>query len=111
LSPAVQAVAAETAAEEIVALAAGQGVSTVAALKHISVVPAGQAIAGRAAEQEVAAFLGIPYAQAPVGERRWRKAMSLANAETITDAIAFGPTCRQARDENEVASMTPQGED
>ena len=66
---------------------------------------------GRAAEQDVVAFLGIPYAQAPVGERRWREAVPLENADRITDAIAFGPTCRQARDENEVASLAPQGED
>ena len=77
-------------------------------------IPQG-AYRGRAAEQDVFAYLGVPYAQAPVGARRWREAVPLEHSDAITDAItdasAFGPTCRQARDENEVASMAPQGED
>ena len=73
-------------------------------------IPQG-AYRGRPAEQNVVAFLGVPYAQAPVGDRRWREAVPVEGSDAIVDAIAFGPTCRQARDENEVASMAPQGED
>jgi len=59
----------------------------------------------------VLAFLGVPYARQPVGERRWREAEPPDSSSQTIDASAFGHTAMQVPDENEAASATPQGED
>lgn len=64
-----------------------------------------------AVTEGVAAFLGVPYAQPPVGDLRWREPQPLPRDSAVTNATAFGHTCRQADDEHEPASRTPQGED
>lgn len=66
---------------------------------------------GRAADQGVLAFLGIPYARPPIGQLRWREAVPLENSDSLFDASGFGPTCCQPLDQNEPASLTRQGED
>ena len=43
-------------------------------------------------------FLGIPYAQQPVGERRWRKPLPPRTHEGERQALAFGPACPQGKD-------------
>ena len=63
------------------------------------------------ASQGVAAYLGVPYARQPLGGLRWQEPQPLPRSADTVDAIAFGHTCRQADDEHEPASRTPQGED
>ena len=43
----------------------------------------------------VSAFLGIPYAQPPVGDRRWRMAEPALPWEGERDCTHFGPSCWQ----------------
>lgn len=43
----------------------------------------------------VVQFLGVPYAEAPIGERRWRPSWPQARAGGILDATQFGPSCPQ----------------
>ncbi|PYP76909.1 MAG: hypothetical protein DMD35_16990 [Gemmatimonadetes bacterium] len=43
----------------------------------------------------VRAYLGIPYAAAPVGERRWRAPAPLATWISVRSAEKFGPSCMQ----------------
>lgn len=42
------------------------------------------------------AFLGIPYAQPPVGKRRWRAPVSTQPWRGVRDAARFGASCMQA---------------
>lgn len=65
----------------------------------------------RAVEDGVFAFLGIPYAQAPTGPLRWREALPPSPADGIIDASEYGPSCRQAIDSVEAASLRRQDED
>jgi len=51
----------------------------------------GEAIAGGAA------FLGIPFAEAPVGTRRWRDAVPVTPWSGVRVARDFGPACPQPR--------------
>lgn len=44
----------------------------------------------------VVAFKGIPYAQAPTGQRRWRPPVPLVLAQDEMDATAFAPACMQS---------------
>ena len=43
-----------------------------------------------------AEFLGIPYAQAPVGELRWRDPLPAKPWDGVRDATTFGAPCAQA---------------
>jgi para-nitrobenzyl esterase len=40
-------------------------------------------------------FLGIPYAEAPLGERRWRPPVVRARSQGVLDAFQFGKHCPQ----------------
>ncbi len=79
---------------------------------RIAVLVAGLALAGAASAQTVTApagavqgssegsltvFRGIPYAQAPVGPRRWTPPAPLRPWDGIRKATAFGPACVQPR--------------
>ena len=57
--------------------------------------PAGR-IAGAAAG-DVHVFKGIPYAEAPVGDLRWKPPFPAAAFETVFSASDFGPACIQPR--------------
>lgn len=46
-------------------------------------------------EAGIAVFRGIPYAEAPTGERRWRAPVAAARWDGVRDATRFGPVCHQ----------------
>lgn len=73
---------------EIVSLAQGdvQGIRTNEAESHSSV------------SHTVERFLGIPYAQPPVGDLRWKPAQRVTKHEGIFDASRFGAACPQKVD-------------
>jgi hypothetical protein len=50
-------------------------------------------------------FLGIPFAQPPVGDRRLRQAAPLKQSFGTLEADSFGPSCVSARDQG------PESED
>jgi para-nitrobenzyl esterase len=77
---------------------------------HTVVTPFG-AYQARPAREGVLAFLGVPYARQPVGEWRWREAAPPDSSSAVHRAFEYGHTARQLPDENEPASLTPQGED
>ena len=43
----------------------------------------------------VAAFLGVPFAEPPIGERRWRGPQPLAEKQEVRKTTAFAPACMQ----------------
>ncbi|HTC53830.1 MAG TPA: carboxylesterase family protein [Steroidobacteraceae bacterium] len=52
----------------------------------------------RGAEQDgMRRFLGVPYAQAPLGELRWRAPQPLPAGSGTRDALQFGPECMQGQ--------------
>ena len=55
--------------------------------------PAGQ-MRGEALDG-LTVYRGLPYAQPPVGERRWRPPAELPRWEGVRDATRFGPSCIQ----------------
>jgi para-nitrobenzyl esterase len=48
-------------------------------------------------EGSVRAFLGIPYAQPPVGEMRWKAPVAVAKWSGVKKTTDFGPHCMQGR--------------
>ena len=62
-------------------------------------------------EKGVKTWLGIPFAQPPVGKLRWRAPQPLKPTNKSFDAKKFGFTAMQIVDENELASKNPQSED
>ena len=47
---------------------------------------------------EILQFNGLPFAAAPVGERRWREPMPPTGWDVVRDASQFGAECMQSRD-------------
>ena len=62
-------------------------------------------------ENGVNTWLGIPYAQPPVGKLRWRAPEPLKQSNKTVNAKKYGFTAMQTIDENETASTYPQSED
>ncbi len=62
-------------------------------------------------KQGVKTWLGIPYAQPPVGKLRWHAPQPLKPTNKTFDAKNFGFTACQDIDKNEGASGNPQSED
>ena len=59
----------------------------------------------------IAMFKGIPYAKAPVGQRRWKVAERVDSSEVVREALYFGKSAIQTLAESERASYYRQGED
>ena len=57
--------------------------------------PAGRLRGGVSADGGVARFLGVPYAQPPLGDLRWRAPQKLAPWRGVRDATSFGNACLQ----------------
>ena len=62
-------------------------------------------------KQGVKTWLGLPFAQPPVGKLRWQAPQPLQPSNKTRDAKKFGFTAMQVVDENELASINPQSED
>jgi para-nitrobenzyl esterase len=52
-------------------------------------------VRGVARASSGAEFLGVPYAQPPTGERRWREPVSVQPWKDVRDASSFGAPCAQ----------------
>lgn len=61
-------------------------------------------------EANIQRFLGIPYAQQPVGERRWRKPLPAPSWSGERTAVAFGPACPQGEDSFSGSDVGPWNE-
>ena len=62
-------------------------------------------------EKGVKTWLGIPFAQPPVGKLRWQAPQPLKSSNKSFDAKKFGFVAVQNVDENEPSSKNPQSED
>jgi len=62
-------------------------------------------------ENGVKTWLGIPYAQPPVGKLRWQAPQPLKSSNKSLDAKKFGASALQKYDELENASKNVQSED
>src|SRR5215475_7900000 len=56
----------------------------------------GGQIRGALLDKGGAVFKGIPYAQPPVGDLRWREPIPVKPWSGVRDATAFSPVCSQA---------------
>lgn len=57
----------------------------------------GETLTGLRPGPEVTAFLGVPYAAAPTGDRRWRPAQVHEPRAGAVDATRYGPACPQSQ--------------
>ncbi len=62
-------------------------------------------------ENGVKTWLGIPFAQPPVGKLRWQASQPLKPSDKTFDAKKFGFAAMQSVDDRETASLNPQSED
>ncbi|MCR5734544.1 MAG: carboxylesterase family protein [Lachnospiraceae bacterium] len=46
-------------------------------------------------EEGIMCFKGVPYAEPPVGEKRWKRAEPYAHRDGVRDCTEFGPSCYQ----------------
>ena len=63
------------------------------------------------AEGDVSVFLGVPFAQPPVGERRWKHPVPVEPDNGVYEAYYNGKSPIQTEWPTEQASYYPQGED
>lgn len=80
-------------------------------MKTVKIKAKTNVIIGKMEADDVATFLGIPYAESPVGDLRWKKAVSLADSEKELEAFTLGDSGLQPIDEVEAASLHTQSED
>jgi len=72
--------------------------SAVAAHAADVVQTANGPVAGRGVQPSgVRIFRGIPFAQPPTGDLRWREPQPVKNWKDVRQAVDFGPRCMQAR--------------
>jgi len=73
-------------------------IALVAAAPALATAPAVDAPAGvirGTRDGAVTVFKGIPYAQPPIGDLRWKPPVALARWDGVRNAAAFGPACVQ----------------
>ena len=58
---------------------------------------AGRVEGTASADGRVRVFKGIPFAAAPIGERRWKAPAPVAPWTDVKKTVAFGPRCAQGR--------------
>jgi para-nitrobenzyl esterase len=85
------------AATLALALTAAQALAT-GALPPPTVTIAEGALSGMAQEDGVSRFLGIPYAQPPLGDLRWRAPKAPTPWSGVREARQFGSSCPQTGD-------------
>ena len=95
--------------------ATASGFATVGAEGATPVVTTRQGAVRGVVENGVAVFRGIPYAESPVGRRRFKPPVRVARWEGVRDARRFGDICPQT-DESPIDSASlprgvPQGDD
>ncbi len=66
---------------------------------------------GKTDDNGVISFKGVPYAQPPVGDLRWKEAQPLEESDEVLECYEYGNTPIQVEDEFEGASLTEMGED
>ena len=59
-------------------------------------------------EENVSAYLGIPFAAAPVGAARWRPPARPAPWKGVRSAAEFGASCPQLRNDNGLGPWTSE---
>jgi para-nitrobenzyl esterase len=72
-------------------------------------IAGGETLTGIQLENGVNAFLGIPFAAAPVGELRWSPAQPHPARNGIQDATQYGPACPQSQGNPEWYRMVVEG--
>ena len=78
------------------AVACSQEPTTVAAVPVATdVAVSGGVVRGMVAEDGIKQYHGIPYAAAPVGERRWAPPAPIEPWADVKDAATPGPACMQ----------------
>jgi para-nitrobenzyl esterase len=80
----------------MIALSVAVGVPTdTSAAPKVPVVVTDKGPVRGVATEVMEAFRGIPYAAAPIGDRRWRPPQEHARWKGVVDATRFGPHCPQ----------------
>jgi para-nitrobenzyl esterase len=74
-----------------------------------TLVAGGETLIGVTLESGVSAFLGVPYASAPVGELRWRPPEPHLARPGHVDASQYGPACPQSQGNPEWYRMVAEG--
>jgi len=69
----------------------------------------GERLIGLQLGSEVEAFLGVPYAAAPTGGRRWRPAEAHEPRPGEVDATRYGPACPQSQGNPDWYRMVAEG--
>lgn len=52
--------------------------------------------------KEAKAFLGIPYAEPPIKENRWKNAISISPWKDVFNAVEMGPECMQSNKKGDI---------
>ena len=69
----------------------------------------GETLTGLQLDSVVSAFLGVPYAAAPTGDRRWRPAEAHTPRPGEVDATRYGPACPQSQGNPNWYRMVAEG--
>lgn len=79
-------------------LSAMLGTSVPAVAQKVATVTTPQGkLVGRTLDDGTRVFLGVPYAQAPIGDARWRPPVELTAWSGSREATSYGPACMQPK--------------